>query len=140
MSIVLLGSTSGSCTLQEQAIAGNTTLTLPTTSGTLQLAPTNGKWGLGITGEVWNNLTGTRSANQTYTNERTYPIMVTIMMHTGSSGSNPSYIYVDGVVVNQSSSFGWTGGTDFTCTTIVPSGKTYSTNSTSAGSLWVELY
>jgi len=35
MSIVLLGSTSGSCTLQEQAVAGTTTLTLPTTSGTV---------------------------------------------------------------------------------------------------------
>ena len=35
MSIVLLGTTSGSCTLQEQAIAGSTTLTLPTTSGTV---------------------------------------------------------------------------------------------------------
>jgi len=34
MSIVLVGSTSGSCTLQEQAVAGTTTLTLPTTSGT----------------------------------------------------------------------------------------------------------
>ena len=35
MSIVLLGSTSGSCTLQEQAVAGTTVLTLPTTSGTI---------------------------------------------------------------------------------------------------------
>ena len=33
MSIVLLGSTSGSCTLQEQAVAGSTTLTLPTATG-----------------------------------------------------------------------------------------------------------
>jgi hypothetical protein len=37
MSIVLMGSTSGSCTLQEQAVAGTTTLTLPTTSGTVAL-------------------------------------------------------------------------------------------------------
>ncbi len=37
MSIVLLGSTSGSCTLQEQAVAGTTTLTLPTTSGTVMV-------------------------------------------------------------------------------------------------------
>ena len=37
MSIVLLGSTSGSCTLQEQAVAGNTTLTLPTFNGTVGL-------------------------------------------------------------------------------------------------------
>ena len=37
MSIVLLGSTSGSCTLQEQAVAGTTTLTLPITSGTVAI-------------------------------------------------------------------------------------------------------
>ena len=35
MSIVLLGSTSGSITLQEPAVAGTTVLDLPTTSGTL---------------------------------------------------------------------------------------------------------
>lgn len=33
--IVLSGSTSGSCTLAAQAVAGSTTLTLPTTSGTV---------------------------------------------------------------------------------------------------------
>lgn len=37
MSIVLLGSTSGSCTLQEQAVAGTTVLTLPTFNGTVGL-------------------------------------------------------------------------------------------------------
>jgi len=37
MSIVLLGLTSGSCTLQEQAVAGTTTLTLPTFNGTVGL-------------------------------------------------------------------------------------------------------
>jgi hypothetical protein len=35
MSIVLMGSTSGSCTLSEQAVAGTTTLTLPTITGTV---------------------------------------------------------------------------------------------------------
>ena len=35
MSIVLVGSTSGSITLQEPAVAGTTVLTLPTTSGTV---------------------------------------------------------------------------------------------------------
>jgi len=43
MSIVLLGSTSGSCTLQEQAVAGNTILTLPTTSGTLITTGSSGQ-------------------------------------------------------------------------------------------------
>ncbi len=35
MSIILLGSTSGSVTLQEPAVAGTTTLTLPAVSGTI---------------------------------------------------------------------------------------------------------
>jgi hypothetical protein len=35
MSIVLLGSTSGSCTLQEQAVAGSSVLTLPVGTGTV---------------------------------------------------------------------------------------------------------
>jgi hypothetical protein len=42
MSIVLLGSTSGSCTLQEQAVAGTTVLTLPTTSGTVLTTASTG--------------------------------------------------------------------------------------------------
>jgi hypothetical protein len=40
MSIILIGSTSGSCTLQEQAVAGTTVLTLPTTSGTVLTSAT----------------------------------------------------------------------------------------------------
>jgi len=46
MSIVLVGSTSGSITLQEPAIAGTTTLNLPATSGTVALTsqiPASGK-------------------------------------------------------------------------------------------------
>jgi len=50
MSIVLLGSTSGSCTLQEQAVAGTTTLTLPTFNGTV---------GLLVSGTVTNTTSGT---------------------------------------------------------------------------------
>jgi hypothetical protein len=40
MSIVLVGSTSGSITLQEPAIAGTTTLNLPATSGTVVVSGT----------------------------------------------------------------------------------------------------
>jgi hypothetical protein len=43
MSIVLVGSTSGSCTLQEQAVAGTTVLTLPTTSGTVLTTASSGQ-------------------------------------------------------------------------------------------------
>ena len=40
MSLVLSGSTSGSVTLQEPAVAGTTTISLPATSGTALVAPT----------------------------------------------------------------------------------------------------
>jgi hypothetical protein len=42
MSIVLLGSTSGSCTLQEQAVAGTSVLTLPVGTGTVVANNVNG--------------------------------------------------------------------------------------------------
>jgi hypothetical protein len=41
MSIVLLGSTSGSCTLQEQAIAGTSVITLPVGTGTAVVTGVN---------------------------------------------------------------------------------------------------
>ena len=137
---VLLGNGTSALQTVAPSTSGNLLVSNGSTWSSASLASSGVKLGLGITGEVWHNLTGTNVANSTYTNSRAYPIMVTIMMHTGSSGNNPSYMYVDGAVVNQSSSGGWTGGTDFTLTTIVPPGKTYSTNSSSAGSLWVELY
>jgi hypothetical protein len=43
MSIVLVGSTSGSVTLQEPAVAGTTVLTLPTTSGTVITTGSSGQ-------------------------------------------------------------------------------------------------
>ena len=43
MSVVLLGSTSGSITLQEPAVAGTTVLDLPATSGTLITTGTTGQ-------------------------------------------------------------------------------------------------
>ena len=42
MSIVLMGSTSGSCTLQEQAVAGSSTINLPVGTGTAVVNGVNG--------------------------------------------------------------------------------------------------
>lgn len=120
--------------------AGRLLVSNGTTWTSATLASSGVKLGLGITGEVWNNLTGTRSANTPYTNNNAYPIMVTIQMHTGSSGTNPSEVSVAGITVWRTNSGGWTGGTDTTATFIVPPGATYQTNSSSAGSLWAELY
>jgi hypothetical protein len=66
--------------------------------------------------------------------------MVSIQLTTGSSGiTNPSYFYVNGIVVGQSNSGGWTGATNFSVPIIVPPGATYETNSNGI-SCWAELY
>jgi hypothetical protein len=65
MSIVLVGSTSGSCTLQEQAVAGTTVLTLPTTSGTV-LTDTSPKAGNVLQVVQGSYATETSSASSTY--------------------------------------------------------------------------
>lgn len=131
----------GNGTSAIQTVAPGTSGNVLTSNGTTwqSTAPATVK-GLGLGGETWHNLTGTKSANTTYTNSRSYPIMVTVQLHSGSSGTNPSYLYVDGIAVASVSGGGWTGGMDAPGTAIVPPGSTYSTNSSSAGSLWVELY
>ena len=135
-----VGTANGGTGLTSAGASGHLLVSNGSTWTSATLASSGVKLGLGITGEVWNNLTGTNSANTTYTNSRSYPIMVNIQLHSGSSGSNPSYIYVDGAAIATVQGGGWTGGMDAVCSVIVPPGKTYSTNSSSASSLWYELY
>jgi hypothetical protein len=65
MSIVLQGSTSGSCTLQEPAVAGTTVLTLPAVSGTV-LTDTSPKAGNVIQVVNATYSTGTTTGGTTY--------------------------------------------------------------------------
>ena len=74
MSIVLLGSTSGSVTLQEPAVSGTTVLTLPAVSGTIITTSTTGQvidsgaLPVGSVLQVVNSTTSTQvsSSNNTY--------------------------------------------------------------------------
>jgi hypothetical protein len=98
------------------------------------------KLGLGITGEVWNNVTGSRSSNQQYTNSRAYPIMVSATGSPANSGPNLR-IFVNGMLI---SSFNWqfngAGARSGGCA-IVPPGATYQLNFDGSGiENWVELY
>lgn len=94
--------------------------------------------GLGLNGEVWNNVTSSRSFNTQYTNSRSYPIAVTART-TCSTGSAINFI-VDGVSI---SNFNWqfngcgSFGGGFV---IVPPGKTYQLDSGQSVDFWRELY
>jgi hypothetical protein len=131
MSIVLLGSTSGSCTLQEQAIAGTTTLTLPTTSGTVALTTD----GLGVS-QTWTSFSGAeRVSGTTYTNSTGKPIVVSL----GASGTTSGVtITVSGTLVaNQTN--GAASSFNNSASAIVPNGSTYVCTYSPTLLFWSEL-
>jgi len=101
------------------------------------------KYGLGITGETWHNVVGSRSLDVTYTNSYSYPIMVSVTCTPypppyidvyGSIG-----IYVDGVIVGETSSTGRGSAVPCNMTVIVPAGSTYQAYGSNLYR-WTELY
>ncbi len=132
---VLLGN--GTSALQTVAPGSNGNVLKSNGTTWTSAAPTVTS-GLGLNGEVWNNVTGSRSFNTEYTNSRSYPIAVSART-TCSTGSAIAFI-VDGVTI---SNFSWqfngcgAFGGGFV---IVPPGKTYQLNSGQSVDFWRELY
>jgi hypothetical protein len=113
-------------------------------SGTAQIttwssstAPTAVK-GLGLGGEVWNDVAGSRGFGSTYTNSRSYPIAVSAT--ATCAVTSEIHAYVDGVLIAwyqwQFNGCGSYGGTFI----IVPPGKTYRLDSGQSVYQWKELY
>lgn len=135
----LTGVVIGNGTSAMTAVAAGTSGNVLTSNGTTwtSSAPTSVK-GLGIGGEVWNNVTGSRGFNTQYTNSRSYPIAVSAST-TCSTGARIT-AYVNGV---QIAYYGWQfngcgayGGTFI----IVPAGATYQLNAGEGVQNWMELY
>jgi hypothetical protein len=126
------------------ALSGN--LVAPSTSG-YALRSNGTTWtsqrlGLGMTGEVWNGVTGSRALGQSYTNNNGYPIMVVIAFSYPAGGSNTIIFYTNAQELHRESGNSTTDTAD-SVSFIVPSGATYSTSVT-AGTInlvnWAELY
>jgi hypothetical protein len=98
------------------------------------------KLGLGMTGEVWNNVTGSRSQGTTYTNSRTYPIQVSGNFGCNSGGQGQ--IYINGTLVSYwAAQFNGCGGFSVNMPCIVPAGATYRLDAMSGDARgWYELY
>jgi len=129
----------GNGTSALQTVAPGTSGNVLKSNGTTwtSAAPTTVK-GLGLGGEVWNNVTGSRGFNTSYTNSRSYPIAVSAST-TCSTGARIT-AYVNGV---QIAYYGWQfngcgayGGTFI----IVPAGATYQLNASEGVQNWMELY
>jgi len=91
--------------------------------------------GLGLGGETWQNVGGSRSMNTNYTNNETYPIMVTVVM----VNSNGAYFYINDSLVwhewyDVNTGAGQTGYG--TATAIIPPGATYRAAAGNLNSWW----
>jgi len=128
---VLLGNGTSAPQTVAPSTSGNLLVSNGTTWTSATFASSGVKLGLGITGEVWNDVTGSRSSGTTYTNSRAYPIMVNI----GETTNTNATLFVGSIQVAQNTG----AGTDQTLSAIVPAGATYV--ATFGGSVfWSELY
>jgi hypothetical protein len=107
----------------------------------------SGKLGLGLSGEVWNNVTGSRAGSTTYTNSNSYPIMFAVSAQKITDVNAQGVLQMvvnDSVITQVESRVG--NNIDhnvvvLSSIVIVPPGQTYRAN---LGSLvltrWNELY
>jgi len=144
------GGTGASTFTSNNVVLGNGTSSLagnmvaPGTSG-FALRSTGTTWtsqrlGLGMTGEVWNDVLSSRNSGQTYTNSNGYPIMVAVAQQAFFQ-SHSMVVVVGGVTISNSGGGGnfYNGGQETSF--IVPTGATYSVTFNGIGaSSWSELY
>jgi hypothetical protein len=137
------GGTGASSFAANNVLLGNGTsafqVVAPSTSG-FALRSTGSSWssqrlGLGMTGETWQNTTGSRSFNVTYTNSYGYPIQVAMSLNLPPGGGYD--IVCNGVAVGRDAN---TANVRTNCSFIVPVGGTYSVNGTGSIFYWNELY
>jgi hypothetical protein len=135
---VVLGNGTSAVNFVAPGTSGNLLVSNGSSWTSSAIASSGVKLGLGITGEVWNNVTGSRAFGDTYTNSRGYPILISPT--SNASGSSGLAIYVNGseVYFNQAQ---WNGAGAFGGgTLIIPPGATYSVTASSSLRTWWELY
>ena len=135
-----IAATSGGTGLSAAGSSGNLLVSDGSNWISSGLAASGVKLGLGITGETWHDVTGSRSQGVTYTNSRSYPIQV--QGNFGCNGGGQGYIYIDGTLVSHwAAQFNGCGGYSVNMPCIVPAGSTYQLANMGGGSQgWYELY
>jgi hypothetical protein len=135
---VVLGNGTSGVNFVAPSTSGNLLVSNGTTWTSATLASSGAKLGLGITGEVWNDVASGRGFGSTYTNSNAYPIAVSAT--ATCAVTSEIHAYVDGVLIAwyqwQFNGCGSYGGTFI----IVPPGKTYRLDSGQGVYQWKELY
>jgi len=123
---VLTGNGTSGINSVSPGTSGNLLVSNGTSWTSTTLASSGVKLGLGITGEVWSDASGTYSINSSYTNNYGYPIAMTVGWSNGNG-----YFTVNGV--DNSSSSGANGNTNTGVFIIIPSGATWQFNYSGGG-------
>jgi hypothetical protein len=113
----------GNGTSAPQVVAPSTTGFALRSTGTTW---TSQRLGLGMTGEVFSDVTGSRAFFTTYTNSTGYPIMVAVHgISSGVSGNKALTFLINGNAVITNGFYSTTGNNYPSITIIVPNGSTY---------------
>jgi hypothetical protein len=135
---VLIGNGTSGINSVSPGTTGNLLVSNGTTWTSATLASSGVKLGLGITGEVWNDVASGRGFGSTYTNSNAYPIAVSAT--ATCAVTSEIHAYVNGVLIAwyqwQYNGCGSFGGTFI----IVPPGATYRLDSGQGVYQWKELY
>jgi hypothetical protein len=135
---VVLGNGTSAVNFVAPSTSGNLLVSNGTTWTSNTLAASGVRLGLGITGEVWNDVAGGRGFNSTYTNSNAYPIAVSATATCAVTSEIKAY--VNGVLIAwyqwQYNGCGSFGGTFV----IVPPGASYRLDSGQGVYQWKELY
>jgi hypothetical protein len=132
----------GNGTSAFQQVAPSTNGNVLTSNGTTWVSATPAvATGLGLNGQVWNNVTGSRGLDATYTNSRTYPILVNISI-ADNVANRQHYLIVNGVTVASTYLGSNLNSAIFFFSAIVPPSGTYRAEATGSGivSNWSELF
>lgn len=130
---VVLGNGTSAVNFVAPSTSGNILVSNGTTWTSATLASSGVKLGLGITGEVWSDASGTYSINSSYTNNYGYPIAMT----AGWSNGTGSFT-VNGV--QNPTSSGANGNTNTSVFIIIPTGATWQFNYSGGGvQIWTML-
>jgi hypothetical protein len=96
--------------------------------------------GLGFNGQTWHDVSGARGTNTTYTNSRSYPIMVAVYGYQSAGGQQTNFV-INGLNVAQFGGGSSNSSQQGICV-IVPPGQTYQVNVSYYFPItqWSELY
>ena len=134
-----VGAAHGGTGLTSVGATGNVLVSNGTTWTSATLASSGVKLGLGITGEVWNDVTGSRSQGVNYYAPN-YPIQAA--GNFGCNGGGQGYIYINGVLIAfWQAQFNGCGGYSVNMPCIVPANAYYQlANMGGSARGWYELY